>query len=148
MREIIAKIMIGAAAPPEREPLPAPAVPRADRPATAPENRATEVERLMRSLTERIRPGAARGWNATFHCRIHGSDKPEWTVHIEDGRCRVEEGLRSSPDCVVQLSEETYVGIESGAVDPRTAFVSGAVKVSNLGQMIRFIESFRARPRP
>jgi len=147
MREIIAKVMIGASAPPEHARTTAPARP-VDPPAAAPARAVSEVERLMRSLTERIRPAAARGWSATFHCRIQGADKPEWTVRIEDGACRVAEGLQSAPDCVVQLSEETYVGIETGTVDPRAAVVSGAVKVSNLGQMIRFIEAFRARPHP
>ena len=144
MREIIAKVMVDGAVPLEA---PAPTTAPAERP-SEPKARPLGVESLMRSLPGRLRPAGARGWNATFHYRIHGAPKPEWTVSIDHGSCRVDEGLQASPNCTVQMSEETYLGIEGGTVDPRAAFLSGKVKVSNLGQMIRFVESFRGLSGP
>lgn len=142
MREIIAKVMVDGVVqlPPED---PAELERRA-----VPADPEGSVETLMRSLPERLRSSGARGWNATFHYRIQGAHKPEWTVSVDRGACRVDEGLRASPDCVVEMSQETYLGLEAGTLDPRSAFLSGRVKVSNLGQMIRFIESFRGLPGP
>jgi len=116
-------------------PVPGEAAPEAEIPMT--------VEGLVGSLPQRLRPDRAEGWRAVFHFVLSGAERPEWTVVIEDGRCRVEPGLEGAPDCVVRMSADTYVGIESGSVNPQTAFMMGRVKVSDVGQMMRYVKAFR-----
>jgi len=55
----------------------------------------------------------------------------------------VVEGLEGTPDCVVSTSEETYLGIETGRVNPQTAFMMGKVKISNVSEMLRYVKAFR-----
>ncbi len=99
------------------------------------------VAELMGSLPARLRPGAGRGWRATFHFRLSRCAHPEWTVRIEEQRCTVAEGLSGVPDCTVEMSAETLNGIAAGTVNPRTAFLLRRVRVSHLGQMMKFIEA-------
>jgi alkylation response protein AidB-like acyl-CoA dehydrogenase/putative sterol carrier protein len=100
------------------------------------------VEDLIGSLPARIRPDKAEGWQAVFHYKIKGAEKPEWTIFIDGADCRVEEGLAGTPTCTVEMKEATYVGIETGTVNPQAAYMMGKVKVSRLAEMMRFIKTF------
>jgi putative sterol carrier protein len=101
------------------------------------------VAELITSLPARFRAERAADWSATFHFRLRGDRHPEWTVNVGEGHCRVSEGLHGAPDCVVRMKAETYIGIETGIVNPQVAFMTGRVKVSDLAQMMRYIKSFR-----
>ncbi len=96
----------------------------------------------MRSLPDRIRPDKAEGWQGVFHYRIKGAEKPEWTVFIDGSNCRVAEGLTGTPTCTVDMKEATYIGIETGTVNPQAAYMMGKVKVSRLAEMMQFIKTF------
>jgi putative sterol carrier protein len=52
-----------------------------------------------------------------------------WLVNIRDGRVRVQEGFDTA-DCVLEMNEETLLGILNGSQNPRTAMMSGRLKVS------------------
>ncbi len=101
------------------------------------------IAELISSLPDRFRAERAADWAATFHFNLKGDPHPEWTVKVDNGRCQVTEGLHGSPDCVVRMKAETYIGIETGTVNPQVAFMTGRVKVSDLAQMMRYIKLFR-----
>lgn len=101
-----------------------------------------EVEAIVRSLPGRLRPEKIEGWTGRFHLALAGADKPEWTVIIEDGTCRVEEGLHGEPSCVLSMPAKTYVGVETGKKNPMVAFLKGQVKITNVGQMRRYDKAF------
>ncbi|MGC8762891.1 MAG: acyl-CoA dehydrogenase family protein [Acidobacteriota bacterium] len=101
------------------------------------------VEAIARSLPGRFLAEKAEGWKSVFHYRIKGAEKPEWTVKIDGGACTVEEGHQGSPDCVVEMKEDTFLAVETGKMNPQTAFLMGRVRVSNLTEMMRFIKLFR-----
>jgi alkylation response protein AidB-like acyl-CoA dehydrogenase/putative sterol carrier protein len=127
-----------APAPPEPSPC---APPAGDAP--APPEPPRTVEALMRSLPARLRPGKTDGWRSLFHYSIQGAASPEWTVRIDGESVSVSEGLDGEPDCRVEMKEATYLGIETGTLNPQSAFMMGKVKVSNLAEMMRFIQAFR-----
>jgi putative sterol carrier protein len=105
------------------------------------------VPDLIRSLPQRMRAGKSEGWQTTFHFKLSHCEHPEWTVRIEGDSCAVNEGLSGTPDCVVEMSGETYIGIETGTVNPQVAFMMHKVKVSDVGQMMRFVKVFRPAAR-
>jgi len=100
------------------------------------------AEQLIRSLPDRFRPARAEGWSAVFHWIVAGAAPPEWTVTIADGGCTVEEGHHGEPACVVRTDAATYAGIEAREVHPQVALMTGRVKVSNLAEMLRFVQCF------
>jgi len=107
-------------------------------------NAEDSVEELVRSLPSRVRREQVAGWRARFHCTFSGAEKVDWTVVIDDGSCRVDEGHHGSPDCELRMDHQTFLGIENGSVDPKWAFLLGRIHVSNLEELLRFVRAFRA----
>jgi len=160
MREIISRIMIEGTVParvaerhqeqdgPRAEDAPAsrPASPASDvspaSPADGPREPVT-VESLFRSLPSRRRKDKAEGWTTRFHFKIAGSSTPAWTVRIDGAECAVSPGLEGDPDCVVEMDEETYLGVETGTINPQVAFMMGKVTVSNIAEMMTYVKAFR-----
>lgn len=101
-----------------------------------------EVEAIIRSLPARLRPDRLDGLGSVFHFVLRGDDKPQWTIYVEDGQCRVEEGLHGEPACVVSMPAKTFVKIETGKRNPMVAFLKGRIKVTNVGQMRRYDKAF------
>ncbi|MGE5235112.1 MAG: acyl-CoA dehydrogenase family protein [Acidobacteriota bacterium] len=149
MREIIARIMLegGDPAPVARRTVAVTAVAPAPEPAPSPPPAGAPIpataEGLIASLPGRMRPDRAEGWTTCLHFRLRGADEPEWTVRVADGQCRVAKGHEGNPSCVVEMKADTYVGIETGAVNPQVAFMMGKVKVSNIAELMRFVKAFR-----
>jgi putative sterol carrier protein len=104
---------------------------------------ATSVEGMIRSLPQRVRPDRVAGWRARFHCTFTGANRPDWTVVIEDGSCRVRDGLHGDADCALRMDRKTFLGIANGTTDPRIAFLLGRIRVSNLEELLRFVRAFR-----
>ena len=103
----------------------------------------SDLASFFRSLPGRLRVDKTKGWSARFHFRFRGAAHPEWTVAVDGTSCTVAEGLEGSPDCVVQSAESVYLDIEAGRQSPETAFLLGKVKVSNLGEMMKYMKAFR-----
>jgi len=101
------------------------------------------IESAFRSLPDRFHPERVPGWSSRLHFNIRGAEKPEWTVVVNDGNCEVIEGLDGDARSVVTSDEETYLGIATGEKDPQFAFLSGKVKVSHLGEMMKFLKAFK-----
>ena len=157
MREIIARAVVDDWTPPDlptevvspfaRHAPPPPSSPpppvevEVDSP-PPPEAERTTVESLMASLPERLRADRARGFRAVFHCTVRGATAPQWTVRIDDGSCRVERGHTGRPDCRIETNEETFIGLETGRLNPQTAFLMGKIKVTDLTLLMRFVRVF------
>lgn len=103
---------------------------------------ALSVDDVMRLLPERFDAARVNGWAATFHFDIEGAPRPAWTVRVGGDGCRVERGHHGEHDCHVRMSQNTFLGLQSGEVNPQSAFLFGRIRVSDLGQMMRFVQAF------
>lgn len=101
-----------------------------------------EVEAILRSLPGRFRAEVAGDLRATYHWEVKNADKPKWTVRIEAGSCEVQEGWRGEPDCVVRMTQKTFVAVETGERNPMMAFLKGKIRISNVGAMRRYDQAF------
>ena len=101
-----------------------------------------EVESIIRSLPGRLRTDKVGGYAGIFHFDITGAKTPKWTIYIDDGVCRVEEGHLGDPTCSVTMDETTFLNIETGKQNPVMAFVKGKIKVTNVGHMRKYDRAF------
>lgn len=98
---------------------------------------------IIGTLPERFRREKAGDWETTFHFDIKGSEGGQYTITILNGTCRVETGLHGEPRCIVRTSDTVYRDIELGILNPEAAFMLRKIKISNMGEMVKFTKMFR-----
>jgi alpha-methylacyl-CoA racemase len=95
---------------------------------------------IFESIPSRFRPEKADGYDAVFHFDF---GNVQYAVTLSSGRCTVRDGLAGVPTCTVKTEAQTYVQLEMGELSPQTALLTGAVKVSDISEMMRFAKCFR-----
>ncbi len=93
-----------------------------------------------------FRPEKAGDWRARLHFSI--KDGSSHTLVIENGACRVEDGLTGSPDCLLKSDTETIVGIFNQKIAPDKAFMKGRITADNMGVLMKFAMYFDFSARP
>ncbi|MBL4844550.1 MAG: SDR family NAD(P)-dependent oxidoreductase [Planctomycetes bacterium] len=116
------------------------AAPAAAAAPTAPIGPGAVIDRAFELLPQIFLPARVKGWNANIHFDIGGATP--WTVHVAEGACRTERGKQGEPTCVVTVDAETYAAVIKGELKPDKAFMSGKIKASNLGEMMKFATAF------
>lgn len=97
---------------------------------------------IIQSLTRRFRPEKAGEYSSVFHFDLSGEGGGQFTVTIDKGTCKVETGLQGQAKCLYQSTAQTYADIEFGRTNAEVAFMTGKIKISNVGEMLRFIKLF------
>ena len=97
---------------------------------------------IILSLPKRLKVGAGAGVDILYHFKISGPNGGNFTVTVNNGICRVEEGLTGEPKCVVESTDENYSDAEWGKINAQMAVMFGKIKVSNIGSMMKFVEMF------
>jgi len=85
---------------------------------------------IIRSLCDRFRPEKAGDLSTVFHFDLSGEGGGQFTVTIENGKCRVEPGLQGQAKCLVQATAATYSDIEFGRTNAEMAFMTGKIKIA------------------
>jgi SCP-2 sterol transfer family len=82
------------------------------------------AEHILARLEELIDPAKTRGDRAAYRFEIVGVGI--WAFAVDDGR--IERRHVDEPaDCVIRMSEETFISINLGEGNPMTAFLRGAM---------------------
>jgi acyl-CoA dehydrogenase len=98
---------------------------------------------IIESIPLRFKIDKAAGTSTLFHFDISGENACRYTVRIADGNCTLSKGLEGTADCVVSADSKVYEDVELGRSSPEMAFMSGQIKVSNLGAMMGFAKLFK-----
>jgi alkylation response protein AidB-like acyl-CoA dehydrogenase/putative sterol carrier protein len=98
---------------------------------------------LILSLPSRLREAKINGQTGIWHFDLSGDSGGKFSVRLQDAQVFVEEGLQGEADCLIESSAETYEQVELGRMDAQQALMQGAIKVSDLGAMMRFSPLFR-----
>jgi alkylation response protein AidB-like acyl-CoA dehydrogenase/putative sterol carrier protein len=76
-----------------------------------------------------------------FHFFMEGEG--EFTITLKNKQVTVEEGLHGTATCEVKAKASDYADIELGRTNPQMAFMMGKIKITNLGEMMKFMGLFR-----
>lgn len=98
---------------------------------------------IIKSLPQRFKADKAQGVNTRFHFELEGETGGQFTAIVADGVCTVEEGLNGEAKCVVRAKAVDYEDVEHGRTNPQMAVMMGKIKISNLGEMMGFVNYFR-----
>jgi putative sterol carrier protein len=97
---------------------------------------------FIMNLATRFNPEAVPNADSVFHFKISGDGGGDFTASVKDGVCQVAEGLNGDPKCVVTTSDATLVDIVTGKANAQMAVFTGKLKISNLGEMMKFAKPF------
>lgn len=99
-----------------------------------------DVKQFLFSLPEKVAPEVVEGLSTLFHFDI--ADAGQFTVQLEDGKFAVSEGFSGDPTCKVGTSAESFSKLLSGDLNPMMAMMTGKLKISNPGEMLKYAKIF------
>ena len=98
---------------------------------------------IILALPERLKQEEAAGQSGIFQFQLEGETGGEFTVTVADGKCDVQEGLQGEPSCLISALATDFEDAELGRVNRQMAVMMGKIKISNLGEMLKFIGIFK-----
>ncbi len=100
------------------------------------------AKEFLLGLPEKVSPEALEGLETNFHFDIRGDGGGQVTITIADGVCSATEGLSGDPKCVVRSSDTNLMNVLKGKVNPMMSVLTGRLKISNQGEMLRYAKIF------
>ena len=99
-----------------------------------------DVKEFLFSLPAKVKPEAVEGLSTLFHFDI--TDSGQFTVQLDNGKMNVSEGFSGDPTCKVTTSTESFQKLLSGDLNPMMAMMTGKLKISNPGEMLKYAKMF------
>lgn len=97
---------------------------------------------IILSLPERLKKDKAEGVDTVFHFNITGERGGEFTVEVKDQNVTVTTGHEGEAACLVTATDEVYEDVELGRTNAQMAVMMGKIKITNLGEMMKFVGLF------
>ena len=94
------------------------------------------------NLPAKVPAEALEGNETVFHFEISGDPAGSRTVTVKDAAIHVIDGLEGEARCVVKTSNETFLNILNGSLNPMMALMTGKIKISNPGEMMKYAKLF------
>jgi putative sterol carrier protein len=97
---------------------------------------------FIEALPEKLRQEGTLAEDTRFHFDISGDGGGQYTLNIENGEVDLSEGLKGEAKCVVKAKGDSLVKIIKGELNPMMAVMTGKIKISNLGEMMKYASLF------
>lgn len=98
------------------------------------------VRDFLYELPQKVNASAVEGLSTLFHFDV--SDAGQFTVRLQDGKFEISDGLSGEPVCKVTTSAESFSKLISGDLNPMMAMMTGKLKISNPGEMLKYAKIF------
>ncbi|HVM69800.1 MAG TPA: SCP2 sterol-binding domain-containing protein [Gaiellaceae bacterium] len=87
---------------------------------------AESVQEFFSGLESNVDDSRTAGMNNSYLFDIEGAG--QWVVAVDDGKVSVSEGAGDA-DTTIQTSEESFLAITRGELNPTTAYMTGKLKI-------------------
>ncbi len=99
-----------------------------------------DAKEFFNSLPTKVKPEVLEGLDTLFHFDITNSG--QFTVRAHDSKLTVEDGFHGEPKCKVTTTAENFSKLLSGDLNPMMAVMTGKLKLSNPGEMMKYAKIF------
>lgn len=99
-----------------------------------------DIKSFLFSLPEKVAPEAVEGLSTLFHFDV--ADAGQFSVKLDNGQFDISEGLNGDPVCKVSASADTLAKLLSKDMNPMMAMMTGKLKISNPGEMLKYAKIF------
>jgi len=100
------------------------------------------VQDFITGLPQKVNKAALEGLETVFHFDITGDGGGQYTLQLQDGEMKAEEGLNGTPKCVVSADAQAFIDLVTGKLNPMVAIMMGKVRISNQGEMLKYAKLF------
>lgn len=100
------------------------------------------AKEFLSGLPERVKKEAIEGHETKFHFDLEGDGGAQMTLGIKDGELTAEDGLQGDAKCTVKANADDFMKLVKGDLNPMMAILTGKVKISNQGEMLKFAKMF------
>ena len=107
---------------------------------------ATTVDEIFQRMNATFLPEKAAGVNAVVAYHITGEGGGDYSSVIKDGVFSLETRLRTDAQATITMAAADWVGLNEGALDPMTAFVSGKLKMAGDQGLAQKFSRYFKRP--
>jgi putative sterol carrier protein len=88
------------------------------------------LKELMSRMPKAFLPDKAAGVEAVIQYQLTGEEGGDWVVIIEEGACRVEEGMADDPTLTLSADAQEYKDVVTGRSNAMQAFMQGKLKLA------------------
>jgi len=88
------------------------------------------VAESFEAMPSILNPAAAAGMNKIFQWNITGDEAGKWALQIANGEGKIIPGGVEKPDITFTVSDNDWLAISEGKLDPMNAFMTGKLKVA------------------
>ena len=101
---------------------------------------AASVREFFGGLESSVDEEKTAGMNNSYLFDIEGAG--QWVVQVEDGKVAVSEGPGEA-DTTIQATEENFLAISRGELNPTTAYMTGKLKIKgDMGAALKLQKLF------
>ncbi len=93
-------------------------------------------------LPAKVNKDAIDGLETTFHFDLEGDEGGQYTVTVANNEVTVADGLVGDASCAVRATNENFMKLIQGDLNPMMAVLTGKVKISNQSEMLRYAKVF------
>ena len=88
------------------------------------------VDESFKTMQTIFNPAAAAGFNKTIQWDISGEQAGKWAFKIVNQTCELIEGGVDKADLTMSMTDQDWLAIAEGRLDPMNAFMTGKVKTT------------------
>ncbi len=85
---------------------------------------------LMARMPGAFLPEKATGVDVVIQYHLTGDEASDWVIRIQDGQCRVEEGMAADPTLTLTADSQDYKDVVTGKQNAMQAFMQGKLKLA------------------
>ena len=109
----------------------------------SPKQKELNIEDIISSLPNRFKKEKANGIEMTVLFEFDNDLYYQIEIKNQNIVLSTVDSRQSTVDLTITTTTETYIAIETGKLNPQEAFMSGKIKVSDLGKMMQFGSLFK-----
>ena len=87
------------------------------------------ISEVMNNLPNIFKPEKAKGWNRVILFDLAGEEPSKWTLTIQDGTAKMEEGETATPKLTIIGNSEHLVQMFTGEIPPMKLVNAKLVKM-------------------
>lgn len=91
--------------------------------------RASSLEQIFENVETGFNPEKAEGVNAVYQFNVSGDKGGQYWARIENQQIEVQRGEHPSPDMIMTATDEDFLALFNGDLNPMMAFMQGKVRV-------------------